>query len=480
MKNLYVAALAAILFLLSGCAGHREVTLVIHMMPEQEKYFKDNIVAPFEKEYNCSVNVVSYADISGVAQAIRDNPKKVALVKTPFEQTRVLYDQGLVMSVDSAAGTKQAKEIRDKYFLLQLCTYDNNLYFLPRKFETRIMVYLKSKVNDAVMNWGEKRDDIDSLLKAYNGFGLPAGYGLEADPNLWDFYDLFVAGYYWARQDSTKITPKIGQRGKRYSGTCQTLVDRVYSLGGGADNVLNMSGETVVDMFEWEALCAREGITNPKSWQKEWSGADIWTGFKEGEVYLAFMTQLDCFFLHGNYTKAQPGFIDNPDDLGFAVMPKGVSVELDMNGRYARQGGNAVSTGGWWWGIPRDTPFPDVSIKLADWILSSDNQVKESAQFGMIPVRKDILGDLGLLYGKNWISDIYNVSLKQLVFNKYTTVPVFSRYGELEQVYLDAWADIVAKGNYGTGKVGMHKYLRELIAKTYMKRASELQLPAPR
>ena len=462
-----------------GCAARREVTMLIRMMPEQEQYFKVNIIAPFEEKYKCKVNVVSYADISGVDKAIRDYPGKVALVKVAFEQTQSLYNQDLLMSLDSAAGEKMVKDFKEKYFLLQLCTFDNKLYYFPRKFETRIMVYLKSKVNEALMNWGEKRDEIDSILKAYNGFGLPAGYIFESDPNQWDFYDVFTAGYYWAHSDSSKLIPKIGQRGKRYSGTCQTLVDRIYSLGGNANNVLTMDGAPVVDAFEWDAMYAREGITNPKSWEQGWSGADIWSAFKSGDVYLSFMTQLDCFFLHGNYTKEQPGFVENPDDIGFSVMPKGVSVELDMNGKYAREGFHTVSTGGWWWGIPYDTPYRDVSIKLAEWILNSDNQVNESAQFGMIPIRKDILGDLGLLYGKTWISDVYNVSLRQLVYNKYTTVPSNSRYGDLEQVYLDAWFDIIAKGNYGTGKVGMHSYLKNLLASTYKSRAEALNSLVP-
>lgn len=471
-----IAALFFIILLL-GCAARREVTLLLRMMPEQEKYFTSDVIAPFEAKYKCTVHVVSYADISGVAQAIRDNSKKIALVKIPFEQTKALHDAQLVMSLDSAAGAKAINEIKDKYFLLQLGTYDQKLYYFPRKFETRIMVYLKSKLNEALMNWGDSREPIDSLLKAYNGFGLPASYNLESDPNQWDYYDLFVVGYYWAHKDSGVVAPKIGLRGKRYSGTCQTLVDRIYSLGGTADNVLSMQGEPVVDMLEWEALFARENIVNPKSWEKGWSGADVWTAFRQGEVYLAYMTQLDCFFLHGNYTKEQPGYVDNPDDIGFTVMPKGVSVELDMNGKYAREGGHAVSTGGWWWGIPYDTPYPDLSVRLAEWILSSDNQVKESAQFGMIPVRKDILGDLGLLYGKNWVSDIYNVSLKQLVFNKYTTVPLHPRYGDLEQIYLDLWFDIVNNKNYGTGKVGMHKYLKDLISYQYKSRVEEISKP---
>lgn len=471
--NVRLLLLAALLFILASCGAPRQGTVMIRMTVDQEKYFREVLIPPFEKKNRCKITVDTFADAATIDASLRGRPGRVILLKTPFEQTQRLYHGGLMMPVDTAAGPKKTAEIRDKYFLLQLATYDGKLYYFPRKFETRITVYLKSRVQQAVSGWGDQRDAIDSLLKAYNGYGLPSGYLLEPDPNEWDFYDVFTAGYFWAHQDSGKFTPRVAHRGKRYSGTSQRLVDRIFELGGSQADVLSMDGAAVAEAFAWEALYAREGIYNPKMWEQEWSGADVWKGFKNGEVYFAFMTQLDCFTIHGNYTPEQPGYVDNPEDLGFAVMPKGVSIGMSDMGKVLREGDHAVSTGGWWWGIPKDAPHPDLSIKLAEWILKNENQVSESTLFGMIPVRKDILGDLGLLFGRNWISDIYNVSLKQLVYNRFNTVPAVAGYSKLEQVYLDAWFDMVAKGNWGTDKAGMVRFVEDRLRSEYQPRAAE-------
>jgi ABC-type glycerol-3-phosphate transport system substrate-binding protein len=479
-KSVLCPLSSAVLFLilalfLMHCGSSKECIVLIHMMPGQEQYFRQKVIPPFEKKNRCKVNIVTYKEYNEIDQTVRQYPQKVALVKTPFDQTRRLAYEGLFMCVDSAAGTEKLKTIQEKYFLLKLATLDNKLYYFPRKFETRIMIYLKSKVNEAVFSWGTMSEEIDSVLKKYNGFGLPVNFYLEEDPNTWDYYDLFVVGYYWSRKEPGKINPKVAHRGKRYSGTSQRLVDRVYQLGGEQKNVLNMEGECVVDLFEWEAVYAMEKIFNPKMWKERWSGRDIWQGFKSGDVYLSFMTQVDCFFIHGLYTEEMPGFVDNPEDLGFALMPKGVSFQLDKDGNYLRKGKRSVSTGGWWWGIPKDTPSRKLSVKLAEWILNTENQLDGCARFGMIPVRKDILGDIGLLFGKGWISEIYNVSLKQIVENRYTTVPLTRAYKDLELIYLDAWHEIVVKGDAGLKKNSIdHSYIKNKIKNLYAKKARKL------
>ncbi|MFH0921619.1 MAG: ABC transporter substrate-binding protein [Fibrobacterota bacterium] len=466
--------LLALLF--ASCAAPREATVLISMIPEQEKDFRETLVPPFEKKNNCRLRVVSYRDSGDVEKAVRSHPGKVLLVKTPFERIQGLLRAGLMMSVDSAAGEKKLKEIRDKYFLLQLATFDGKLYYFPRKFECRIMMYLKSRVAEAVAHWEKKKGPIAEALRRHNGLGLPANYALETDPNQWDFYDVFVAGWYWAHTDSTgNVTPKIGHRGKRYSGTAQRLVDRVYEMGGDRTSIVKMTGDFVADAFEWEAVYAQENIYNPRMLKEGWSGSDVWKGFKNNDVYLAFMTQLDGFFIHGTYSRELPGYLDNPDDLGFAVMPKGVSLQLNADGSYRREGTHAVSTGGWWWGIPKDSPYPDLSVKLAEWILDNDNQVDGCTKFGMIPVRKDILGDIGLLFGRNWLSEIYDVSLKQVVYNQFRTVPVMKDYKLLEDLYLDAWFDMVAGGNWaGDGEIVSRDYIRNRLNTMYRPRADSL------
>lgn len=475
MKPFLTALALSVLF--AACGAPRQVSVLIRMMPEQEKYFRERIIPPFEKKNRCKVEVVSYRETGDLDSSIRKLPGRCALVKTPLEQTRKLVDEGLMMPVDSVAGQDMAG-VQQAYFLLSLATVDGRLYYYPRKFETRIMVYLKSKVREAVMRWGDRSDEIDSVLKKYTGHGLPNDFVLEEDPNQWDYYDLFTAGYYWSREIPGRYTPKIAHRGKRYSGTAQTLVDRVYQLGGDQGSVMAMEGDGVLDMLEWEALCVKTGIYNPRMWADSLSGAGVWGLFKSGECYLSFMTQLDCFFLHGNYSAEQPGYVANPDDLGFAVMPRGVSLSVDSAGKPVREGRRSISTGGWWWGVPKDTPYRDLSAKLAEWILSPQVQIDESAAFGMIPVRKDVLGDIGLLFGRGWITDIYEVSFKQLIENQFTTVPLIRNYAQLENLYLDAWYDIAVSGNCGQDGTVSRDFIRNRLLLNYSNRARAIAGPA--
>ena len=125
---------------------------------------------------------------------------------------------------------------------LDLGKVDGTLYYIPRKLETNTLLYLKSKVADAVANWKPLEADINAMFKAENGFGLPTGYNLEADPNEWDWYDLAVVGYYWSNTeiDGTKEA-RIAHRGKKYNGTQTELVTKMYQAGATEEDILAMN-----------------------------------------------------------------------------------------------------------------------------------------------------------------------------------------------------------------------------------------------
>jgi spermidine/putrescine-binding protein len=278
-----VLALVLPCLLLSACGAPRQFSVLIHMMPEQEKYFREKIMPPFEKKNRCRVDVAAYSETGDLDKSIRALPGRCGLVNTPFEQTRRLVSENLVMPVDAASTPQQRTELQQRYFMLDQAMIDGKLYYFPRNFETRVMVYLKSRVREAVLRWGDRTDEIDSVLKIYNGSGLPAEYLLEDDPGRWDYYDLFVAGYFWSRDTPGKAAPKIVQGGRRCSGTAQTLVDRIYQLGGEKENVLSMEGDCVSDMLEWEALFVKEQIYHPAMWKDSLSGAGVWELFRKGE-----------------------------------------------------------------------------------------------------------------------------------------------------------------------------------------------------
>jgi ABC-type glycerol-3-phosphate transport system substrate-binding protein len=161
--------------------------------------------------------------------------------------------------------------------------------------------------------------------------------------------------------------------------------------------------------------------------------------------------------------------------MGVAVMPAGCSVELDKRGNILRVGRSAVSTGGWWWGIPADSPDPRASYNLSRHITSTENQIQGCGRFGMIPVRKDILSDMSMLFGGGWISNIYAVSFEQLMKNRKTVLPSQSGFDRVRDIYLSAWFDIVVRGNWSADrKYPNRQYIADLLSAVYKPKAGEV------
>ncbi len=461
-KNLITVIFVFALF--SGCAPPCKMKALIRMIDQQESNFKNTIVADFNKNENAEIEIVHFNNADSIGYMLDTYKGQIGLVKVPFDKAWSLVREDRILPLESFVTEAEKAEFDATYMLTTLGLSGGRQYYIPRKFETRLMVYLKSKVLDAFAVWRKHVELINKELERYNGSGLPSNYQFEEDPNQWDFFDVFVAGWIWAHTPyAGKIGPKVGHRGRRYSGTSQRIIDRVFQLGGDSASVVSMKGNAVTDAFCWEAAYAASGIYNPKMWEEQWSGTGIWEGFSKGEVFLSFMTQLDCFFIHGTGYEGLKGYLANPEDMGVAVMPQGCSMELNSTGKIMRDGSKAVTTGGWWWGIPKQAPDPKMSYKLVRHITSFENQVQECSKFGMIPVRKDVLSDMQMLFGGQWISSIYEVSFKQLMHNKFTTLPGHPRFDQIGNIYLDAWFDIVVGRNWSEDKTQPN---REYIKKT--------------
>ncbi len=461
------------LFGVAAAAEKKGFNLVIRMMAMQDKWFREHIVSPFEKKYGAEVTVTSFDkfwDLEVILKLERESRQRLTgLVKTPLEMTRSL--QEFMTPFDDHMSAPELEKLKSQYDAraIALGTIDGKLYYLPRKLETRIMVFLKSKVRDAVKEWKKFEPDIHAALKEDNGYGLPAGYELEKDPNLWDYYDLFVVSYYWANTPYLGIKlPRMAHRGKKYGGTVVGLVDRIFQMGGTSDDALRMSTSPVIDMFMWEAVYKKNGLYNQGMWQDPWSGGGIWNAMKDGKVFLAMMHQIDCFFIHGGTHPELQGFLAIPDDMGVAVMPEGVSFDLDAQGVPLRKGSKKAGTVGWWWGIPRTAPHPGLSVELARWITNSENHMAESRVFGMMPVRRDILDNLQKVFVESWMAEVFEISMRQLALNGDTTPPLLPEYTEVGKIYLEAWYDIIVGNNYGPDGRVERSVIKERLESQYV------------
>ncbi|MGM0443287.1 MAG: extracellular solute-binding protein [Fibrobacterota bacterium] len=454
ISMLLVAVLIAVLS--TGCGkrdGKKEITVLIRMLDSQKKYFQDKIIPAFEKKYNCKVNVADFKNASDLKRHLDLDKDKneFSLVKTPFEVTKQLVDDGYMKPLravveDTAYLNQDMQEYND--IARAMGVYNGEYYYIPRKLETRILFYRKSKVADAVAKYDSYADDISTRLEELNGYGLPAGYTFEDDPAQWDFYDLFTAGYIWSKEEYYgRNSGRIAHRAARYGGTALFFVDRAYQMGASTDDILALRGDAITETFLWEKIFIDEGLYNRGMWNNRWRGDDIYTGIQDGKVFLAYLQQIDCFNIHG--WEEDPGmqsFLKDPSDMGVAVVPQAVSFTLDEDGTPAFRGSRQITTGGWWWGIPKSAPEGELAYEFARFITSYEVNLNESAQFGMIPVRDDILFKIKDVYEMGWVGDIYKTSIRQLqqqVDSSITIVPRVKEYPDLAYNYIDAWYSFI-------------------------------------
>ncbi len=451
-KKLHILVLMSILAALT-CQPQtemRQMTVLIRMMDIQDLWFREKI-KEFGKENGVKINVVTFDQVEDLKRMIgleiKSGRKNVGLVKTPLEMIYPLVKEDYIIPLQEIVPASELGEDLRQYLprAIEVATVDGKVCYLPRKLETHLLFYLKSKVDDALYGWEECRSEIDSLLREVNRYGLPADYGLEEDPREWDFYDVAVLSYFWAHQPYQGLTiPRVAHRGKRYHGTVNELVTRVFQLGGDQRDVVSMNSDPIKDFFQWESFFIKNRLYNSGMWEQAWSGGDIWGAISSGEIFMCFFHQIDFFFVHGGSDPTMTGYLSDPSDMGVAIMPRGVSLQLTGEGRPLREGGNVSNLSGWWWGIPVTSPDPEFSYKLARFITSRENQMEECSRFGMFPIRQDLLENLAQAFDEEW---------KRLVFQKTRLqfqmgtqeLPRVEEWPRMGNNYLDAWYDISVK-----------------------------------
>jgi len=353
------------------------------------------------------------------------------------------------------------QKIENEYdpIALKMCSFNTitgkKLYFLPRKLETRLMVYRKSKIIDAVKNWHRFKPQLNEIVRKENGYGLPKNFHLESDVNKWDYYDLLVLGYYLANTEyNGKKTGRMAHRSKDYEGTVLGLIDRALQLGASKEDIYDMYkfSEAIIDMLQWEAIFRKYNLYCGDMWEGDGlSGTGIYEGLEKDNVYLTWLHQLDCLLLAGSHKLGIRSYINDKKDLGIAVMPKGVSFELTKEGLPKRSGTRQAHTAGWFWSIPKNSPDLELAYKLVMFINSYTFQLRECENFFLIPINKRVKKTLKGSLQSVWVKDVYNKSVEQLQINGRNIVPRFKAmadYHEFLDRYYDAFEEIVIKNRY--------------------------------
>jgi len=443
-------SLLGICLLIFSCAEKPEkpeMTVLIRMMDIQDLWFREKM-KEFETENQVKINVVTFDQVEDVREMIdleiKSGKKTIGLVKTAMEMVYPLASEDYVIPLKEIIGPTQLEKDMREYLpeALEAEIVDDKIYYIPRKLETYLLFFLKSKVQDALDNWEKDREEINLLLKNVNGYGLPEGYRLESDPQEWDYYDLAVLAHFWANHSYQGLRlPRMAHRGKRYAGTVNELITRIYQLGGNKEDVLSMTTDPVIDCLQWESFFIRNNLYHPGMWEQAFSGGDIWNAISQGEVFLCFMHQIDLFFLRGGSDPTMTGYLLDPEDMGLSIMPKGMSLDLTDQRQPRREGGHFSNLYGWWWGIPVTSPDPELSYRLARFITSKETQAEECSRFGMYPVRNDVIDDLDQAFDAPWKREIFRVS--RLQFDSGTqAAPQLAQWPQIGKNYLDAWYEI--------------------------------------
>jgi ABC-type glycerol-3-phosphate transport system substrate-binding protein len=454
-----------------GQAETKEITVLIRMMDMQDQWFRSFLIPKAEKALGVKINVATFNKVNDIETMVKlereSGNKSIALVKTDQSEVVPMVKLGNVLALDQIVSTEQLKNDLSEYTEPALTggTVDGKVYYIPRKVETNVFLYLQSKVDDAVDNWEPMQDEISAMFKKQNGYGLPKEYELEEDPNQWDWFDLAVVSYYWSRTEGEDglTGGRMAQRGKDYGGTTIELLTKLYQAGGSNDDFYQMTSDPALDVFVWESFYVHNGLYNPSMYEQSWSGGGIWKGFAQGQVYGAFMHQIDAFFIHGGSNPSMNGYLQNPDEMALAIMPKGVSLELDAGGKPMRVGKHASQAGGWWWGIPVSTPDAQLSYKLARFITSYEMQRAECSNFGMMPVRKDVLTDLASAFQEYWMQDVFKAGLAQFEAGV-TPPPATVKFAEMGSIWRKAWYDIVTQKGYSADGQGIDRaYIKKSL-----------------
>lgn len=477
MKN-KATLLTAISFfaLLTSCAAPVDLSVLASMSQDRQRFLEEEILPRFESRNRCRVKIINLEDAAGIKSSIDTASENVALVKVPFTMGRQIARSTHLLVLDSLLEASGNGKFKQELLLTSLGIVDEKQYYVPREFDTRLIVYRKSKVDEALSSWRRSKNAIDKSIRRVNGYGLPSNYLLEENPEDWDFYDIYVLGWIWAsREYGGRMQPRIAHPLRENKGLTLRQIDHLVQFGADSSSVFGMRGDEVIDMFHWEAVYAALGIYNQDMWKQNWNSSDLWSAFGKDNVFLSFLTPSDCFHIHGTGKDSLYGYLEDPEDMGVATMPIACSVELDDNGMPLRVGSKAVMTGGWWWGIPARSPDPVLSVKLACFLSQNEIQVMECSSFGMIPVRKDVLSYMPIMFGDGWITQVYNTSFNQLMKNDKHVIAGDRESRQIYSLYGEAWSDIIIDENWSEDNLMPDRsFIEKLINDKYSPKAQNL------
>jgi ABC-type glycerol-3-phosphate transport system substrate-binding protein len=427
--------------------------VIAQMTPTQADWYQRNVLDEFGALHNVDIKLRRVEDEAQILPAVKDALGKgndVILFTMPTNQRARAEELGLVGSFASVS-TDIAKDFAgiDAALMTQLQVNGRQQY-LPFASILQVVVYRESKVRDAVQSWEQLRPEIDGVLRAWNGHGLPAGYELETMPSRWDSYDQFVLAYYWAhcRYGKEAPRPRVAHRtGSEIDGEAEISAG-IFRFGATAETIDRPDTPAALDYYLWESLYRDRGLYVPGMLtDKPFNDDDVLAALADGSVYLSYVDQMEAYALHGGSHRDAAALSRTPEDLGFAKIPIGMSLTLDAKGERMKAAESFSYREDWVFALPRGGRDAKLAYELVKYTVTPEVHAREVEALGILPLQKDVIAQSASLFRLSWMTDVLSAGRTQLRRSQVMPPSITQGTGS---VYSQLWDLIVRRQGYGS------------------------------
>jgi len=409
-------------------AKRRAYKVLVRMQPDEAAWVKDNELAEFAASHDFDIEVEAVPTYQAILARLAEekaHPTNILLVDMNDELGDDAMRDGLIRPISDGATPESLAKVKAEFLPEGLERGSNGtkkLWMLPSRAAVDVALYLKPAVEDAYLHWADDRDKIDAALKAVNGEGLPRGYSLERSPDNWDSFDLFVAGWYWAHhpapwagEQGRAPAPRMAIRTGKSDDAVRDMLALFYAQGAKDDDIAHgkLDDDAVVDALQWQALWKREGLTVHGKKGVGVDNEEVEKLLLQNQLAWAPASATLSFRVHGGSRSGSPAGVDNPSQLAWAVLPRGVSMQL-KDGKPARRGRSFSFQEIAFWAVPSSVKDPELAYKLARFATQTGLNQREAEALGSLPVRVDLRKNYPILFRLAWMQNIFDASFVQI------------------------------------------------------------------
>ncbi|MCP4633350.1 MAG: extracellular solute-binding protein [candidate division Zixibacteria bacterium] len=345
------------------------------------------------EEYGYKINLINIEDKSAyhdsLLHSLKSSTSGPLLAFTDASLLKKLPKEKLITGISSVFDENYLKENLSGFsdYAVSPGIIYGKLFYYPFYTGTILLFYNKSDVRDAVGGYKRFHDEIDSIFKLENYVGLPAGYTLEFDPAEWDFFDIFVAGYYWSHnQESVNAHPSVAQPGGHCESLIKNLLSKNYSLGAKDGRLLNIKYQSAKELLRWESLYYKYHIYDRSSEDSLKDGGAVAKMLINGKISLCCLDNIEFF-------NAVVDSLFDRASCSAALVPCAMSADLTENGEAYRTGYRYSVLDGQWMAIPANSPDKELSAYILMELVSDSFQEEITRLFGAYPVLSDLTED---------------------------------------------------------------------------------------